>query len=311
MQRLGERPVARRFLTARRRRPDRQHRRGEIGVGVLPGDRCGTALGKASNAREERDLGLRRRVVDEVRAVGPDREFDALRRPETGAALLDVERAPSARFAIEDQIGAAQLGEHAIETALLREPLGLDGEHQRLRTERAHEGPRHLPESRLVHDLGGDRRVGIDDHERDAGRLAAQRLDQRLDALRAHQRGRAAVEFEQDQAFLAERRVELEAERVGLVHQRLGGLARDDLHDLATRERGVGELQRQHGAPAPAGSSDHERQAGRIPAQNVIDDAGARRPHLSPFPSRKSGWVPSTGIGWEAGILDAARRWSA
>ena len=198
---------------------------------------------------------------DHVRAVRTDRELDALRRAEPGAALLDVERAPAGRFAIEHEIGAAQLGEHAVEAALLREPLGLDGEHQRLGAERAHEGARHLAESRLVDDLGGDRGEGIDDHQRDFGRLAAQRFDQRLDALRAHQRGRAAVELEQDQAFLGERGVELEAERVGLVHQRLGRLARDDLHDLAARERGVGELQREHGAPTAARAGDHERQA--------------------------------------------------
>ena len=58
-----------------------------------------------------------------------DRELDALCGPETGAALLDGERAPPGRFAIEQKVGAAHLGQHAIESALLRESLGLDRDH--------------------------------------------------------------------------------------------------------------------------------------------------------------------------------------
>jgi hypothetical protein len=67
----------------------------------------------------------------------------------------------------------------------------------------------------------------------------------------------------------------------------------DDLHHFAAQERAVGELQAEDGTAAATRASDHERQAGRKAAQNVIDDAGARRPHLSPFLPLESGRISS------------------
>jgi hypothetical protein len=179
-------------------------------------------------------------------------ELHALGSAETRATLLDGEHAPSAGLAIEHEVRTAHLREHAVETALLREALGLDHQHQGLGTECANERARHLPEPRLVHDLGGDRGEGVDDHQIDFGRLATQRFDQRLDALRTHQRRRARIEFEQHQALFRERGVEREAERVCLVHQRLGRLARDDLHHFAALERAVGELRSEDGTATAA-----------------------------------------------------------
>jgi hypothetical protein len=221
-------------------------------------------------------------LAHQLGTVASDAELHGFGASGAGPRLGHPQGAQAVGRPIELQVGSADFGEHALHRGVGPRPVRLDAEDERRARSRGDHLPRHRAQRCFVEELASQHRERVDHDERYGRVHAPDRLDEGASAVRGQVRGCCGIELAQDELLVDDRRCQREPQRGGLLEQQRRRLGAEEGDDVVDRERGRGDLEREHRSSATGRPRQDQGQSRSHATNDAVDDRNTSPSHTSP-----------------------------